>query len=47
MVIAYGAGRTPFYVMDTPPEVIAKTFTMDDEERAELDKIDCGTEKDP
>ena len=41
------SGKTPFYVMDTPPEVMAKTFAMSAEERAELDKIDCGTEKDP
>ena len=32
-------------MMDVPPDTLKKTFVIEDDERAVLDEIKCGTEK--
>ena len=40
------ADGAPLYVMDMSPDQIAATFAIGDDERADMDKIVCCTEKD-
>ena len=39
------ADRAPLYVMDMSPDQIVATFTIGDDERADMDTIVCCTEK--